>query len=227
MTSQPTVCNHRTVIPRSLPGRPRPIGNRLGVRRLATALVFGFLTISCGTPSGSGPGDLSIPDHVKGMVTQEYLDDLQRRVAAIGGVQAEILADGEVTSAELERAAFAVRACMEDRGVNVVDFTYERGQMSVTIEHTDGQIARDTMIQTECETENFDLVSEVVALQRMPTEQERSRQVELLLACLEAAGVRDQFDDALGFVGENPSAVTVLVECAHEMNSSLPLRDEG
>ncbi len=71
--------------------------------------------------------------------------------------QAELLADGELTLAEYEKAFFSFVACLEDRGIRVFDTEFDGGFNYSTMnpDTPEGQ-AKFNLDHGECRSQHFD-----------------------------------------------------------------------
>jgi hypothetical protein len=126
--------------------------------------------------------------------------DVEQVAAATTQFQRELLADGEVTFAEYERATLATIDCLESAGLVVEGPHPRNGVDSRFLEYSYGfdEIPRDQLEFTNqrmfalgdaCEREfRFD-VARVWEHQHLLTPEERERQRELLIDCLQAGGV--------------------------------------
>ncbi len=165
---------------------------------------------------------LVLPDHVAEDLSPTYLRELGDRIASVGGVQAEILADGVVERSEMERAALAVHACMKSAGIDVIEFSYKPGHLTITYAHREtpgGVTTHEDLTYDKCVASNYGLVAEVRGLQTWPTEEERQRDWEAVRTCVRGHGVEEQFDEDLAFIGSNPAAIEMLNDCFQQVNT--------
>jgi hypothetical protein len=152
-----------------------------------TALLL-TMTAGMGCSAGSQPGD------------EDGDFSVEQIAAGTTPFQLELLADGEVTFAEYERATLAAIACLEGAGL-VVDGPYPRnGVDSRFLEYSYGfdeipPDQRESMSQRmiaagdDCEREYRYDVARVWEYQHLLAPEERERQRELLIDCLQAGGV--------------------------------------
>ena len=88
-------------------------------------------------------------------------DDSSREFGALlrsaSPEQAELLADGELTLAEYEKAFFSLVACLKDRGVRVLDTEFDGGFSYSTIDpDTPEGRAKFNLDHGECRSQHFD-----------------------------------------------------------------------
>lgn len=106
----------------------------------------------------------------------------------------EIVADGEVTAAEYERAVLATKRCIEDEGFAVEGPTLAANGVLLDLvivnggEDADGN-SRVRPVYDRCSGEFLEPVSMVYAEQQVPSEEERREQLASLVTCFEDAGV--------------------------------------
>ena len=103
--------------------------------------------------------------------------------------QAPYLADGKVTPAEREAAFLAMAACMEDRGVEIVDYDLRpRGGERIEVASELPDDEEDRVVR-ECRHEYYLAVAAVYARQYGPTAEEEAREAERIAECMRERGV--------------------------------------
>ena len=131
--------------------------------------------------------------------------------------QAPYLADGEVTPAEREAAFLAMAACMEDRGVEIVDYDLRpRGGETIEVQSELPDDEEDRVVR-ECRQEYYLAVAAVYARQHGPTAEERAREAERIADCLRDHGV--DVPDGLTFeemYDLDPRQAGLCYEAIHE-----------
>lgn len=116
--------------------------------------------------------------------------DVEERIAAAEGVQAEILADRVVTRTELERAAGQVEACLERHGVQPESFAFEAGDLRVRFsDDTPAGLDDQSAVYDQCVDQEFRLVVEVFNLnhRRLPEDSDASR--TRIIECINEQGI--------------------------------------
>lgn len=110
-------------------------------------------------------------------------------VATASGFQAALLADGELTPAEYERAVLAQVGCMEDAGYVAIGPVPSRGHQ-IVYNFGAGKSDPDALGTTydDCYARYLDVVEPVWAYLHQPTEQEKQAEIHVLSSCLSDAG---------------------------------------
>lgn len=162
-------------------------------KRLAV-LGLGWLTlaVSCSFEEGPSPVAVGPPSATYDTSSPAFQEALTR----MPPFQREIIADGEITWAEVEKAYLAMVSCIEERGVRVVMYRIEPDDRYVGMGGYRDQAENDAAqpeIQaayTECEAEYYMQVGGMYRPETPPPEdpypEELSRQVA---ACMEEKGM--------------------------------------
>ncbi|MEX2323530.1 MAG: hypothetical protein WEA29_07140 [Acidimicrobiia bacterium] len=161
------------------------------------AIVLALATAACSLGDDPGSGDTSIPAVSDPRVwvpsSEDYPSDFD-------SIPAEILADGVVTPAELERAVLASFACMEARGLEFEpEIKYGAsgwiGSVGYSLRAvTEEQLEELSALAADCEVRLTEDVWEVVRTQIAQRDQEELLQE--VIACMESRGVAVSLDDS-------------------------------
>jgi hypothetical protein len=142
------------------------------MRTLVAPLLVGFLFCAgCGSGPGEGGANPAVP-------------------AGADPLQAEILADGNVSDGELERALRADVACVRERGfeASLDVFDPAAGRIEQTASAPNGDIAGLQRANEQCEAKYLSAVQVRYNALHAPTqEQDRSR-LNAFIACLADRG---------------------------------------
>jgi len=170
----------------------RPVANHAGRDLLVVFLVAALLTASCGGRSTPGQASPDIPPHIADII------------ASADGLPAEVLSDGEVTLAEIERSVLAYRACVEDEGVEIDQFDFDpfglEGDISVSFVGRDSAtVVRADEVSRECMAKLYEPVA--LAYEYLMPESEREMWSDFekrIVECARAHGLKvDNFNGAL------------------------------
>lgn len=120
--------------------------------------------------------------------------DVQAIIENASGVVAEIVADGEVTIAEMERAALAARACIEESGVLLVDFEFKPlgpgGDLSYSVAGVSSDAAQSASEVADGCIERFYMpVTRVYSALHPLTEEDLARLQARFVECVRDRGV--------------------------------------
>ncbi|TDN41633.1 hypothetical protein EDF64_11730 [Curtobacterium flaccumfaciens] len=166
---------------------PFPAAALLALGSMLTALV---LTTAACSAGGSEEPKPTVPSgglESAGPWTDEFRAALDHGVSAF---EAEILADGAVTSAEVEAAHDRVDRCLADSGLSI-DYDPDGGFELVSLDerYPDGFFERSDPILRACEKESDEYVTYLFAETRRNPE--RRDDAEITVPCLIAAGLVD------------------------------------
>ena len=115
---------------------------------------------------------------------------LRQRVEASGPPQAEWLADGVVTNAELEAAFLAAVQCAREAGIAFKAEHHGAGDYSISrMGATESELHEGADSLERCFEDNFDLMALVYARLYGPTEAEYRDAAEIYVECANDAGV--------------------------------------
>lgn len=115
--------------------------------------------------------------------------DVEERIAAADGVQAEILDDGLVTREELEQAAEEVEACLERQGVQPESFEFEAGDIRVRFsDDTPAGLDDQSATYDRCVEQEFQLVVEVFRLNHRQLPEDRAASEARIIECINDRG---------------------------------------
>lgn len=148
----------------------------------------------------------------------------------------EILADGEVTYAEYERANLSIVDCLEDNGVQATEVlpASEDGFLNFNFVRPDdpAEQRRVEAFFADCEKQYAQYVFAVYWKQNLPSGEELADRKELLLECLDEAGLTGLSDDptttelAERFFIHGDDLTVEQVDCFFEYETVLHSEEE-
>lgn len=120
--------------------------------------------------------------------------DVQAIIENASGVVADIVADGDVTIAELERAALAARACIEESGVLLIEFEFKPlgpgGDLSYSVAGASSEAAQSAdEVAEDCLERFYGPVARVYGALHPFTEEDLARLQARFVGCVRDAGV--------------------------------------
>lgn len=122
------------------------------------------------------------------VVTTGLSPEIGRLVDEATDAQKPYLEDGVVTPAEREAAFLAMKACMEDNGVEITDYTLrDDGETIQTASDLDD--AAEERIVKDCRAEEYMVVAAVFREQNAPSGQEEAEIIQLAADCMREQGL--------------------------------------
>lgn len=131
--------------------------------------------------------------------------------------QAELLADGELTTAEYEKAFFALVACLEDRGINVIDPEFDGGYSYSTLDPDtpEGQ-AKFNVDHGECRDQHFAEIELAWADKNADPEADAAF-YEAVADCVRAEGVEVAGTSSSELSAARRRAPAIYDQCFYEL----------
>ncbi len=131
--------------------------------------------------------------------------------------QAELLADGELTRAEYEKAFFALVACLEDRGIDVIDPEFVEGYSYSTLDPDtpEGQ-AKFNVDHGECRDQHFSEI-EVAWADKNADPEADAAFYEAVADCVRAEGVEVGGTSSSELSSVRNKAPAIYDQCFYEL----------
>ena len=158
-----------------------------------------------------------------GSSTAEGTELTDAQLATMPASQQKILEDRRVTDAEFEGAVLALVSCLEDSGIQVVEFDTRPSGWSIAYGTPGGDTEVDTAVYERCYDESLSYVEQYYLAEREPTEQEKAKERAGMVDCLREAGL-DIRDDAEWFEIQDLATVDSqsYVRCLERVRRSVP-----
>lgn len=189
------------------------------VRRVLAgcAVVSGMVMVAaCGDGDAN---DLSGEYEIPPGLLEQHLEDASE-------FQRELIEDGIITFADYERAVYATVACLEERGVDVVEGPELTGRNVYQFTYAADDREQGPVVYWECYEEHQVVIDRVWAGtgQENPTEEELEEARAALEACLRGAGIDlPGGASSADFAAVAESDPTIFQPCSEEVSDEFDM----